>query len=145
MPAGGKLEGGQREIVGLLRIGRLEHRHAGRHGVAAIVLLVLTGSHARIVGRDDHQRAGHAAIGGRKEGVGRDVQAHVLHRHQRGRPAKGRTQADFQGHFFVRRPLGPTAQGVKLFEDFGRGRAGISGGQRNAQRRGLPKPRLRYR
>ena len=30
--------------------------NAGGHGIAPVVLLVLAGSHARIVGRDDDQR-----------------------------------------------------------------------------------------
>ncbi len=41
LPALRELERGEREVVGLLRVGRLEHRQPGRHRVVAVVLLVL--------------------------------------------------------------------------------------------------------
>ena len=44
------------EILGLLAVGGLQHRHLGEPGVVAVVLLVLRAEHARIVGRDDRQR-----------------------------------------------------------------------------------------
>ncbi len=85
-PASGDVECGQQVVVGLLGIGRLEHGHAGGYGVAAVVLFVLAGGHARIIGGDDDQRARRAGIGGGEEGIGGDVQSDVLHGDQgRGR------------------------------------------------------------
>ena len=141
MPPGRGFQCGQREVVGLLRIGRFEHRHAGSHSVAATVLLVLAGGHSRIVGRDDDQRPIHAGVRGREERIGRDVHPHVLHGHQRRRRAKSHAQGHFERHLLVRRPLCPAPKGVKVFEDFGRGRAGIAGRQRNARIVRAPGPR----
>ena len=72
-PALGDLDGAQREIISFLGIGGLEHGNAGGYRVAAIVLLILTGGHARIVGRDDHQRAAYAGVCRGEEWIGRHV------------------------------------------------------------------------
>ena len=54
VPAGGQFHRQEGEIVRLLGVGRFEHRHGCRDGKAAVVLFILAGCHARIVGRDDH-------------------------------------------------------------------------------------------
>ncbi len=120
------------EVVGLLRVGRLDRRQPGRDGVAAVVLLVLRGGHARVVGADHDQRAGHAGVGGGEERIGGDVEADVLHRHDRSRARERRAQADLEGHLLVGRPLGAAAQLRERLEDL-RGRsAGIAGAQGDA-------------
>ena len=132
VPAGGQFQGQQGEIVGFLGVGRFEHRHGRGDGKAAVVLLVLARRHARIIGRDDHQRPAGARIGRGKEGIGRHVQPDVFHRDQRRRAGHSHAEGDFQGHLFVGGPLGTAAISREMFEDFRRGRAGISGAQRNA-------------
>ena len=123
LPALRNLDGREHEIIRLLRVGRLEHRHAGRDRVTPVVLLVLARSHARIVGGDDDQRAAHAGVGGGEERVGGHVEADVFHRAQRPRPAESRADGDFQRHLLVRRPLGMPAQLGEVLQDFGGGRA----------------------
>ena len=113
------------KIVGLLRIRRLEHDDACRAGVLAIILFVLTRRHAWVVCRNQHQAAGDAAIGCRKQHIGRDIDANVFHRHQSARAAKGRAHADFKGDFFVRRPLRLAAEQGKGLENLGRWRSRI--------------------
>ena len=132
VPAGGQFQRQQGKIVRLLGVGRFEHRHGRGHGKTAVVLFILAGRHARIVGRDDHQRPAGARVGRGKEGIGSHVQSDVLHRHQRGRAGHGHAEADFQGHLFVGGPLGTAAVGREVFEDLRRGRARIARAQRNA-------------
>ena len=126
MPALGDLDGHQGEVVGLLRVRGLEHGHAGGHGVAAVVLLVLAGGHARIVGGDDHQARLHVRVGGGEQRVGGHVQPDVLHGDQGAGAAEGRPQAHLQGHLLVGRPLGAAAQLVERLQDLSGRRARIA-------------------
>ncbi len=126
LPALGELEGGQGEVVGLLRVGGLEHGEAGRPGVVPVVLLVLRGGHARIVGRDHHQPGRHAGVGDREERVGGHVHAHVLHGDERAGAAEGGPDADLERHLLVGRPLGPSPEGVERLQDLGGGGAGVA-------------------
>ena len=84
-----------------------------------VVLLVLARCHARIVRGDEDECTGHAGVGDRKQRVRSDVYAHVLHGNQRTRAAKGRADANLEGHFLIRRPLGTAAQLGKALKDFG--------------------------
>src|ERR1035437_7418253 len=68
------------EIVSLRRIGWFEHRPPRRYRVSPVVLLVLAGGHARIVGGDDDERSAHAGVSDREERVGGHVETDVLHR-----------------------------------------------------------------
>ena len=124
-PPLGNLDGGEHEIIRLLRVGRLEHGNPRRHRVTPVVLLVLAGRHARIVRRHDDQRARHARIGRRKQRIGRHIQPHVLHRAQCSRPAKGRADRHLQRHLLVRRPLRMAAVFGEGLQDFSGRRAGI--------------------
>ncbi len=133
LPALGNLDGGAQEIVSLLGVGRLEHGHAGGDGVTAVVLFVLAGVHARIIGGNDDQGAGHSGVGDGEERVGGDVQADVFHGGHGARAAKGRADGDLQRDFFVGGPLGAAAQLGKILQDFGRGRAGIAGAEGDAR------------
>ena len=95
----------EHEIVRFLGIRRLEHRHAGRDRVAPVVLLVLAGGHAGIVGGDDHQPAGDSGVGGGEERVRGDVQADVFHGGQGARAPEGGAERHFERDLFVGRPL----------------------------------------
>ena len=132
LPPLGNLEGGKQEIVGFLRIGRLEHRHAGGDGVTAVVLLVLAGRHAGIVGGNDHQSARDAGVGRGEQRVGGDVQADVFHRGDGARAGKGDAERHFQRDLFIGRPLAVPAQFGEAFQDFGGRRAGVTGAERHA-------------
>ena len=133
----GELEGGDRELPGLVAVGGLQQRDPGELGVVAVVLLVLRAVHARVVGRDDHQAGLHPDVRRGEERVGGHVQAHVLHAHQG--PAAGHRGADahFHGHLLVGRPLAVDVLVVgQSLEDLGAGRARIGRGQLDA---GLPR------
>jgi len=127
----GQREGGAGEVVGLLRIGRLKHEEAGGARVMPVVLFVLARRHAGIIGRDEHQAAGDAGIGGGKQGVGGDIDADMLHRHQRPAAGEGDADADFERDLFVWRPLRLAAQRGEGFEDFGGGSSGIAGAEQD--------------
>ncbi len=141
-PALGDFDGRRREIVRLLRVGRLQHRHAGGDGVAPVVLLVLARGHAGVVGRDDDQRGGHAGVRGGEERVGGHVEADVLHRHQRARVAEGGAEGDLHRHLLIRRPLRPAAQFREAFEDLGGRGSRIARAQRDARIAGRQGNRL---
>ncbi len=129
MPVLGQLEGAQGEIVGFLRIHRLQHGQAGGHGEAPVVLLVLAGGHARIVGRYDHQPARHAGVGHGEKRIRSHVQAHVLHGDESARTREGCADAHLQRYLFVGRPLGRTTQAVEKLQNLRRRRAWITGAQ----------------
>ena len=95
-----------RHVLGLLGVGRLEHGDFGELGVEAVVLLVLRGVQARLVGGDDHQPGVHAGVDQREERVGGHVDAHLLHRHDRPRAGERRADGHLQRHLLVDRPLG---------------------------------------
>ena len=137
-----QLERGEREVVGLLRVGRLEHRQARGDRVAAVVLLVLARRHARIVGGDDHERARDAGVGGGEERVGGDVQPDVLHRDERARAGERGAEPDLERDLLVRRPLRAAAERRERLEDLGRGRAGIAGAEVDAAVPGRGRHRL---
>src|ERR1019366_5441262 len=133
LPALRHLNRRPQEIISLLRIGRLEHRHTSRYGVSPVVLLVLAGSHARVIGGDDDERAAHAGVGDREERVGGDVEADVFHSAERARPAESRADGDFQRYLLVRGPLGLATELGEVLEDFGGRGAGVSGPERHAR------------
>ena len=108
------LKGQQREVVGFLGVGGLQHRHSGRHGVAAIVLFILARSHARIVRRDHYQGAGDTGVGGGKKRIRGHVQADVLHGDQGSGIGISNAQSHFQGDFLVGSPLGAAPKLGKL-------------------------------
>ena len=107
------------------KLGVAPIRHLREFRVIAVVLLVLTRSHSRIVRGNQHKPAPHAGVGHRKQRVRRHVQPHMLHRHDGAGAREGRSRRDFQSDFFVRRPLGIPAESRNGFNDFRRGRAGI--------------------
>ena len=117
----------QTRVVTRSRIGRLQHRHSGGDGVAAVVLFVLAGGHAGIVRADDHQPARRAGVGDGEQRVGGHVESDVLHRHQRPAVGEGRADGDFERRLLVGRPLRTAALLVELIENFRRRSTGIPG------------------
>ena len=101
----GELVGEHGEVLALLRIGRLEHRHLRGNRVVAGILLILRGVHTRVVGDSDHKAAVDAGVRRGIERVCGDVQADVLHRREGSRAGKARAQRRFNGNLFIRRPL----------------------------------------
>ena len=105
----GELLGEPEGLLGHLKslggVGGLEHGNAGKCSVVAAVLLVLRREHARVVGCEQHQAAAHARIGKRHERVGGDVDADVLHRHERAVPCHGEAQGVLKGDLLVDGPL----------------------------------------
>jgi hypothetical protein len=133
LPALRQLDGREHEIIRLLRVGRLEHRHPGGHRVTPVVLFVLAGGHARVIGGDDDQRAANPGVRRRKERIGGDVEADVLHRAESARPTEGRADGDFQGDLLVRGPLGMSTQLGEVLQDLRGRRARITGSQGDAR------------
>ncbi len=126
LPASREVEGGEREVVGLLGGGRLQHGDPGGHRVAPVVLLVLRRRHAGVVGGDQHERAVHAGVGRREERVGGHVHAHVLHGDEHPGAGEGRAETDLEGHLLVGRPLRAPAELGESLQDLGGWRAGVS-------------------
>ncbi|MPN47479.1 hypothetical protein SDC9_195081 [bioreactor metagenome] len=126
-----KLERLEQQIIGLLRIRRLQHRHAGRRRVTAVVLFVLTRSHPGIVGGDHHQPARRAGIGHGKKRVGRDIESDMLHRHQRTHLTERSADGGFNGGFFVGRPLGAPSEFGEFLQNFRGRRPRIPGAERD--------------
>ena len=102
----GEPEGLLGHLEGFLRIGGLEHGHAGKRGVVTAVLLVLGGEHARVVGREQHEAAANPRIRKRHERVCGDVDADVLHGDKGAVPGHGEAQGVLERDLLVDRPLG---------------------------------------
>ncbi len=136
----GNHEGRPDHVLGFLAVGRLQHGHLGELGVIAVVLLVLGGVQAGVVGADQDQPPVDAAVGNAQKRVGGHVDPHVLHGRQGPAAGHGGPYGRFQGHLFVGRPfrhdfgLGASPQD---FQDLGRGRAGVGAGIDHA---GLERP-----
>ncbi len=58
----------------------------GMRSVIPIVLLILRGVHARVIGGHNDQPRLHARVGEGEEGISRHVQPDMLHGHERPRP-----------------------------------------------------------
>ena len=75
----GHLAGQGHKVLALLGIAGLHHGDLGSPGIVAVVLLILRGMAAGIVGGDHDERAAHAHVAGGEQGVRRYVQAHHFH------------------------------------------------------------------
>jgi len=116
-------------LVGFLRIRRLQHRDVREAAPEARVLLVLRGGHADIVGHRDHQAAVGAGDGHGHQAVAGDVHADMLHGAKRPRAGHRGAQRDFHGDLLIDRPLGIQVGIARHgFDDLGRRRAGVGGG-----------------
>ena len=115
------------EILGLLAVGRLQHRHLGEPGVVAVVLLVLRAEHARVVGRDDHHARVGPGVDAVHEGVRGHVHAHLLGGEHRPLPRVRRAHHAVHRHLFVDRPLAVDLLVARdVLEDLRAGRAGVA-------------------
>ncbi len=103
------VEGLARQVVGLLHRGGFEARDAREVGVEPAVLLVLRAVHAGVVGDGGDQAAVHRDERGIYERVGRDVQADVLHRHERAASDERHAERRFVRGLFVAAPRGVDA------------------------------------
>ena len=121
------------EVVGLLAVGRLEHRDLGELGVVAVVLLVLRGVHAGVVGADDDQAGVDAGERERHEGVGGHVETHVLHGHDGAHAGERSAHGGLEGDLLVDAPLG-----VDAFEARRPSRGSRSTACRGSRRRSRP-------
>ena len=125
----GKFKRPDREIVGFLTVGRLEHGHLGGNRVKTVVLFVLAGRHARVVGGYEEKPAFDADIGQSEQRIGGDIDSDVLHCNNRFCTGERDSGGDFHCHFFIRRPFCIAADGGEMFKNLCRGSAGISGSE----------------
>ena len=126
----GELEGLLHHFIGLFRRGRVQHRQVCVLCEVARVLLGLRGPGARIVCHCQHEAALDADVRKAHERVGRHVEPHLLHCHQRPRAGIRSSRRHLQRHLFVGRPLHADARRLlahKGFDDLGGRRARIAG------------------
>ena len=123
------LQADAHEAAGLFAIRRFDAGEFAEARILAIVLLVLRGERARIVGAHQHQPAFDAGVRKRHQAVGGDVDADVLHRCQGARPTERRADDVIQRHLLVAGPLRLDA-GIagEVFQNLRRRCAGISRG-----------------
>ena len=70
------------EVLGLLRVGRLDHRDESQCGVVTVILFVLGTVGGGIVRAHDQHPRPDASVGEGHEGVSGDVEPHVLHEYE---------------------------------------------------------------
>ena len=130
----GDLVGCLHEIQAFLRIGGLHHGDLGGLGVIAVVLLVLGGVHAGVVGGDDDKAAADAVVGSGENGVGRHVDAHMLHGAKAADTGNAGAVGNLCGHLFVGSPL--AVKGIlvlgQILKNLRAGGAGIGGADLHA-------------
>ncbi len=90
-------------VLGFLSRGRFQNRHACDAGIVAVVLLVLAGVAARIVGGQQYDAAGGACITKGHERVGSHVDAYVLHCAQGHGSGQSCSAGHLKGDLFVDR------------------------------------------
>ena len=123
----GDLAGQLHEVLALLRIAGLHHGHLGETGIVTVVLLVLGGVAAGVIGSDDDIAAAHAHVGCGEQGVGGHIEAHHLHGGQGAGAGHGGTVSHFGTHLLIGSPLAVDILAVlgQVFQDFGAGRTGV--------------------
>jgi hypothetical protein len=104
--------------VGFLGVGWFEHGNGGGDSIMTIILLILAGGHAGVVGGDYDEGAANAGVGGGEQGVGGHIQADMFHRSDSPSATKGGADGHFESHLFVGRPLGVSADFGEVFQDF---------------------------
>lgn len=105
-------------IMAFLAVGRLQHGDVRRAGDHAAVLFILAGMHIGIVRRHDHHPRVHARIGRGIQGIGRHIDAHMLHAAHGARARHGRAEGRFHSHLFVG---GPFAVDLRVLGQWGNG------------------------
>jgi len=127
----GELEGDAGQLLCLQGGGGIENRDLGHHGHHPRILFRLGGMGAGIVGRDHHEAADRAEIGGTHEGIGSHVEPHLLHGGGSPQSALAGSIGDLEGDLFVDRPFDMHDRACGLLpglhrrEDFRCRRAGI--------------------
>ena len=130
----GELEGGAGHLVAVLRVGDVEAGDAAEGGVEARVLLVLGRVAGGVVRGQEHEACVHAGGRGGHEGVGGNVDAHVLHRDERAHAGDGGAQAHLEGDLLVGGPLAVDAVlAHERLERLGGRRAGVADANRDAR------------
>ena len=123
-------------VVRLLRRRGVEHRQLRILREGARILLGLRGDRAGIVGDEHDHAALHADVREAHQRVGGDVQADLLHRHQRALAGVRRAGGHLERDLFVYGPLDVDVARARLrdrLEHLGRGRAGIAGHNADAR------------
>ena len=131
VPSLGDFDSTECELVGFLRVRGLQHGHRGSQRITPVVLLILTGGHPRIVGRDHYQSPVQPNGGHGEQGVRGNIQPDVLHGDNGALAGKGDANRHFQRHFLVGRPLRSSAESFEGFQYFRGGSAGIAGSERH--------------
>ena len=126
----GDLERPHREVLRLLAVRWLEDRDFRGARELPVVLLVLRRVHRGIVGGDQHQSAVDARVRRAEQRICGDIDADVLHRHERPEPAEARAVRRLVGDLLVGRPLAADAAASRQrFEDLGARGARVGGGE----------------
>ena len=125
----GHLAGQGHEVLALLGVAGLHHGDLGGPGIVAVVLLILGGMTAGVVGGDHDERPAHAHVTGGEQGVGGHVQAHHLHGAEGTGTGDGRAVGHLGGHLLVGGPLAVYVVLIlgQIFQNFRAGGAGIGG------------------
>ncbi len=131
-PALRDLDSAKRKVISLLRIRRLQHRYRCRDRIAAIVLFILAGGHAGVVGRDNYQSAADSRVSHGEQRICRHVQSDMFHGDYGACAGISHADADLKCHLLVGRPLCLSAQALEPFENLGRRCAGVSRTQLHA-------------
>jgi len=77
----------------------------GRNRIAPVVLFVLAGGHARIIGGHHHECAPDTRVRCGEQHIRGNIQAHVLHGDDGPRIPEGSAEGYFRGDLLVWRPL----------------------------------------
>ena len=125
----GHLAGQGHEVLALLGVAGLHHGDLGGPGIVAVVLLILGGMTAGVVGGDHDERSAHAHVTGGEQGVGGHVQAHHLHGAEGPGTGDGRAVGHLGGHLLVGGPLAVYVVLIlgQIFQNFRAGGAGVGG------------------
>ncbi len=122
----GHFIGFQDHIQGVLAVGRFEHGQLGGPCIVAVVLFILGGMHAGIVSGDNDKTLADTVVGRRKDGVGRHVQADMLHGSDRAHAGDGGSVGNLCGHLFIGCPFMVDVFVLgQVFENFCTGSSGI--------------------
>ena len=125
----GDLAGQLHEVLALLGVAGLHHGDLGGTGIVTVILLVLGGMAAGVVGGDHHEGAVDAHVAGGEQGVGGHVQAHHLHGAEGTGAGHGGAVSHLGGHLFIGGPLAVHVVLVlgHVLQDLGAGGTGIRG------------------
>ena len=120
----GEFKGEFCELVGFLRRGRIQDREVCEMPESPCVLLGLGGMGPRVIGNQQDKSALYPNVGKAHQGIGRNVQAHLLHGNKRFCPRIRGPHSRFKRHFFVAGPFGVDSATLSIpdnsFQSLGR-------------------------